>query len=132
FKITIQLLVETSETLPIFLSPIFLSKIFAKMTDFYLYYSARRGLKAERAEKRNEGLLWRRAASCDQANLRRFFVSRIFRCFFICVLCVLCGKIHQFFLKFRLLPGFIGFFLSCRRFSDAFSSAFFVLCGKIH
>src|SRR2546427_10387001 len=42
FKIIIQLLVETSETLPIFLSPIFLSKIFAKMTDFYLYYSARR------------------------------------------------------------------------------------------
>ena len=42
FKITIQLLVETSETLPIFLSPIFLSKIFAKMIDFYLYYSARR------------------------------------------------------------------------------------------
>src|SRR2546427_6368473 len=44
FKIIIQLLVETSETLPIFLSPIFLSKIFAKMTDFYLYYPARRAV----------------------------------------------------------------------------------------
>jgi len=53
FKIRIQILAETSETLPIFLSPIFLSKIFAKMTDFYLYYSARRGINqiaARRAE----------------------------------------------------------------------------------
>src|SRR5437867_7749611 len=40
-KIRIQLLTETSETIPIFLSPIFLSKVFAKMTDFCLYYSAR-------------------------------------------------------------------------------------------
>src|SRR6266704_1987471 len=39
-----QILAETSETLPIFLSPIFLSKIFAKMTDFYLYYPARRAV----------------------------------------------------------------------------------------